>query len=101
MMNPHTDKIMSNHVFNSESSEDLSHLFSANDYQVNPVNKKNHQGGLISWNDQTDQNDVPNGGFPPISIIQEKEKVNEQSKIRQLSGKKTSISIKDILKSKK
>jgi len=29
----YVDKIMSNHVFNSESSEDLSHLYSDKEYE--------------------------------------------------------------------
>ncbi len=67
---------------NAESSEDISHLFS---------NKK-----------VEDMEDVPNGGFPPIFIVNTKydEKVVD-TKQRLLETTLKSISIKDILASKK
>ena len=94
-MSAYIDKIMSNHVFNSESSEDMTHLFSEEDIQ---------QGGVMArveqYND-INKDDKPNGGFPPIFIRTSKEKVREQSQNRLITSRKTAVSIRDILKSKK
>ena len=102
-MSNYINKIMSNHVFNSESSEDLSYLYSDKD--------KNQMGGYQSSDksDNSDNNQLvadslrPNGGFPPIFIINAQDKEEEKNKNRQLalSADKKTISIKDILKSKK
>jgi hypothetical protein len=93
MASNYIDKIMSNHVFNSESSEDVSYLYSET---------QKHHGGDSSGNQQKLQrSDKPIGGFPPIYILDPKEKEIEQSKNRQLGAKKVGISIKDILRSKK
>lgn len=88
-MSSYIDKIMSNHVFHSESSEDLYYLYSDKD------NKEDKQqiGGAIQ--------ETPNGGFPPIFIIDAKEKEIENSKIRQIVASKSTVSIKDILANKK
>jgi hypothetical protein len=106
-MNNYIDKIMSNHVFNSDSSDDLSYLYSNENRRIK--NNKKHKGGAIDPFDTMSKatKDVPTGGFPPIFIVSAKEKESEQSKSRQLSGpgkakgKTTTVSIKDILKSKK
>lgn len=91
-MSAYLDKIMSNHVFNSESSTDLSYLY-------DDTNKnKNIFGGNI----ETNLDDKPTGGFPPIFIVDIKEQNEDPSKNRQLGTNKVSgISIKDILNSKK
>lgn len=93
-MENYLDKIMSNHVFNSESDEDLSYLYSDEE------NERGQNGGAD--NSTPRSKEVPNGGFPPIRVVSEKEREEEKSKNRQLSGtNRAGISIKDILKSKK
>lgn len=100
-MNSVNDIIMANHpIVNSESSEDLSHLYQ-NNIQKGGV-------GLMSRAEQlsddfTKLDDKPSGGFPPIYILTQKDKdiEKEQSKNRQIAARKTAISIRDILKSKK
>lgn len=87
---------MSNHVFNSEESEDLQHLYS----EENSTNTQQKGGDSNS----KETVDYPSGGFPPIFIVTDpKEKEAEKARDRQLisSKSKTTISIKDILKSKK
>ena len=109
-MNNYIDKIMSNHVFHSESSEDLSYLYSDNYRDISQNSNKNDKQKGGRNNDESpvlkssNDGDVPTGGFPPIFIINAKEKETEQSKTRQLAGPgkgKATVSIKDILKSKK
>lgn len=106
-MSAYLDKIMTNHVFNSESSEDLEHLYSEEDATVHDNSqspksnkiKRSMRGGA---GESAENSDRPTGGFPPIFIItDQKEKDAEKSKNRQLSSTKATISIKDILKSKK
>lgn len=97
-MSNYIDKIMSNHVFNSESSEDLSYLYSEEeDKEYRP---KFQKGGRDEKS-ITEPALRPTGGFPPIIIIDAKEKEAEQTKNRQLAPGKSAVSIKDILKSKK
>ena len=113
-MNSYVDKIMSNHVFDSESSTDLSYLYSDiehsdySDHSASYKSKrskkskkskltKNMSGGSTNVN----SNDTPNGGFPPLFIVTDKEKQEEKSKNRELTSKKPGVSIKDILNSKK
>lgn len=99
-MNNFVDKIMSNHVFNSESSEDLYYLYSDEDLNdISNDKSKKLKGGSNDIN----TSDVPNGGFPPIFIIDPKDKETDINKNRELNPVKSSsvISIKDILKSKK
>jgi hypothetical protein len=93
-MSNYVDKIMSNHVFNSESSEDMSYLYSDKD-----KNRGQTGGNPISEIDTSSSK--PTGGFPPIFIIDANNKDEEKSKNRQLAPPKNTISIKDILKSKK
>lgn len=98
-MTNYVDKIMSNHVFNSESSEDLSYLYSDG-------SSTNQKGGDGSSNDSLPKpsskpRSKASGGFPPIVIINAKEKEVEQTKNRQLAPGKATVSIRDILKSKK
>ena len=88
-MSNYLNKIMSNHVFHSESSEDLSHLYSDKNKDV------------VKKNDIDDNEDKPTGGFPPIFIINTKDNVTEYTKNRQFVLGKSTVSIKDILKSKK
>jgi len=109
------DIIMTNHGINSESSEDLSYL-----YQDEIKNSKKHQyshqhkgGEFMSKNimiraeqlssDFVNNSDKPSGGFPPIYILTQKDKDidKDPSKNRQIAARKTAISIRDILKSKK
>lgn len=95
---------MTNHVFNSESSEDLSYLYSEDNNDRSKKSYKRKQKGGEDDKKSGSSEDRPNGGFPPIFIINVKEKESEQSKTRQLAapGKgKVTVSIKDILKSKK
>lgn len=116
-MDNYMAKINSNHVFNSESSEDLYYLYS--DYTSdNNIQKGGKRG--INENDDNDiskntsldniraeyitrNNEIrPTGGFPPIYIVSSKEGKEElTTKNRQLASRKSSISIKDILKGKK
>lgn len=101
-----SDLIMENHIINSESSEDLSHLYQADIQQSQK--KKSQSGGLMSRveqlsDDLSNSTDRPTGGFPPIYILTQKNKELEidKSKNRQIAARKTAISIRDILKSKK
>ncbi len=94
-MSAYIDKIMSNHVFNSESSEDLSNLFSDDEFQRGGVMARVEQFNDINTDDK------PSGGFPPIFIRTSKEKESQQSKNRLITARKTAVSIRDILKSKK
>jgi hypothetical protein len=102
------DKIMSNHVFNSDSSEDLSYLYSEKE-NYEDENEGENEKGMIGGKDGNTENkndsnyDGPTGGFPPIFIVSAKEKEEEKSKNRRLTNVagKVSVSIKDILKSKK
>lgn len=126
-MTGYIDKIMTNHVFNSESSEDLYYLYSDfsdsdNDYG----SSKNHRslnggtGRRGIMDDDTDDylnklnkgldsvpksndsiSEEPNGGFPPIYIIERKQESTEKSLDRQITKKNVGVSIKDILRSKK
>lgn len=103
-MNNYINKIMTNHVFNSESSEDLHYLYSDND--DDDEGDYAQYGGAGSSDSSTDDGnsnntDGPNGGFPPILILDQKEKEMEKSKNRQLTANKIGVSIKDILSSKK
>lgn len=120
MSNNYLDKIMSNHVFNSESSEDLSYLYSEkevdSDNEIDDDNdneygkRSNPMGKMIggkvddtNQDSQTDSKEKPTGGFPPIFIVSVKDKEEEKYKNRRLTtvAGKISVSIKDILKSKK
>lgn len=86
------DYSMTNHELAYTSSEDISHLYS-DDVKTN----HSQSGG-------GDDKNHPTGGFPPIYIISTKDAEEiEKSKNRELSTNtnKTTISIKDILKSKK
>jgi len=103
-MSNYIDKIMSNHVFNSESSEDLSYLYSEEDLGKKHRNVKSQRGGMAEEPASEPVYEPalrPTGGFPPIIIIDAKEKEAEQTKNRQLAPGKSAVSIKDILKSKK
>lgn len=86
------DITMMNHTNVSENSDEYKYLY-PNESPHETIAK----GGAIE-----DDKDRPTGGFPPIFIIDEaKEKEAEKIKNRQLTSTKTTVSIKDILKSKK
>jgi hypothetical protein len=89
-MDNYINKIMSNHVFNSDSSDDLSYLYSEQEHKIK------QSGGQ-----KKEDNSKPTGGFPPIFIVDNKEKEGEKSKNRELAPKKIGISIRDILSNKK
>lgn len=98
-MNNFVDKIMTNHVFNSESSEDLSYLYS--EETINNLNKPQNQDSKLGGDEKKTIN-RPTGGFPPIYIIDNADsKETENTKNRELRPRKTAVSIKDILKSKR
>lgn len=84
-MSNYINKIMSNHVFNSESSEDLYYLYSEHN--------NNDQSGGENKNVST----IPRGGFPPIFIIERENKLVQKTKNRELIVNKTAISIKTLL----
>lgn len=94
--------IMINHAIVSDNSDEFKYLYQEefdNDTNINKnvINKNLLKGGA---NDEQNE-DRPNGGFPPIFAIDEvKEKEVEKIKNRQLKSTRTSISIRDILKSK-
>lgn len=117
-MSSYSNAIMTNHALNSDSSDNLIYLYSEmeNEMKSNNKNTKRGQNNLNQHNGykqhkyskqyggaNTNENesDVPNGGFPPIFIIDSQEKEKQQSKNRQLTAKKVGVSIRDILKSKK
>lgn len=83
-MTNYIDKIMTNHIFNSESSEDLYYLYS----------EKQNKTQIGGTNDISTE---PRGGFPPIFIVNRDNKLIEKTKNRELVLSKTSVSIKDIL----
>ena len=91
-MSSYVDKIMSNHVFNSDSSENLYYLYSDNEDQFKNNNKALQKGG---------NSNKPTGGFPPIYKIDAKEKEVELSKNRQIVSSKPTVTIRDILANKK
>lgn len=107
-MTSRVDKVMLNHVYNSESSDDLRNLYS--DFRYDE-----HNDSLVSTSEceqfggynkmkRQDIKYAPKGGFPPIFIIdkdQTKEKDDSKTKTRQFITKKTGISILDILKKRK
>jgi hypothetical protein len=95
---------MSNHVFNSESSEDMSYLYSDKDKYRGQVGGNQISDDQMSDNMNSENRadpSKPSGGFPPIFIIDIKDKDEEKSKNRQLAPPTKGISIKDILKGKK
>ena len=97
MASNYIDKIMSNHVFNSESSDNLQYLYENKKKKSKKIKNYKILGG-DTYNDE----DKPNGGFPQIYIIDKPLNTDEeQNKNRGLAGKKIGISIKDILSSKK
>lgn len=101
-MDQYVSKIMSNHVFNSESSEDLSYLYSDEDTNLKGGDKIESNVPANNSNVPIKDSNVPTGGFPPIFIISEtRNKELEKIKDRQLASTKTTVSIKDILKNKK
>lgn len=114
-MDSYVDKIMSNHVFDSESSTDLSYLYSDIEYSDHSDNdlsvskskskksKRKHKQSknIFGGSSLTNTSNSPNGGFPPLFIVSDKEKQEEKSKNRELTSKKPGISIRDILNSKK
>ena len=107
-MNFNLDTIMANHhITHSESSEDLSYLYQ-NDIEKKQSHTQTQKGGLMSRVEQLSDDfskltDKPSGGFPPIYILTQKDKNidKDPSKNRQIAARKTAISIRDILKSKK
>tara|TARA_B110000908_G_C10029806_1_gene346872 strand:- start:442 stop:696 length:255 start_codon:yes stop_codon:yes gene_type:complete len=82
---------MSNHVFNSMSSEDMYYLYSekTNNAQI---------GGKDTYQNIATE---PCGGFPPIFIIEQESKLTEKTKNRELAVLNTSISIKTLLEKQK
>lgn len=102
-MNTFVDKIMTNHVFNSDSSDDLAYLYSENDNVDNGVdNNTIIKGGYREDPTADTKVSVPTGGFPPIHIIEKTDiEEEEKSKNRELASIKSAVSIQDILKSKK
>jgi len=100
-MDTYVNKIMTNHVLNSESSEDLYYLYSEKDEDMYGGAKRSKRSIRRAEIDVDSNEDRPHGGFPPIYIIDKKENKIEKSKDRQLSSRKTTVSIRNILKSKK
>lgn len=99
-MSTYENNIYSNHILNSENSEDLAHLYSEED--ANDDSLYNLTGGLSLVNDM--ETDRPTGGFPPIFVInniKEKDNERDKSRTRQITTNKNTVSIRDILKSKK
>ena len=94
-MSTYENNMYFNHNLNSEESEDISHLYSEDDTQYNAI------GGAEN-NETSRTKDMPTGGFPPIFIVDNaKEKPVDKNKLRQITTNKTTVSIRDILKSKK
>lgn len=120
------DKIMMNHMINSESSEDLYYLYPDSENNKDDINDFNDQHGgdrfdksnlntgsnpldkhkrnIIKNGNQSvlNKNNVgePNGGFPPIYIIELGDD-DSSTKNRLLTTRKSAVSIRDILKNKK
>lgn len=116
------DKIMTNHMINSDSSEDLYYLYPESENNnndqyggdrfdksnlktnssPNPLDK--HKRNIIKNNNQSvlNKNNTgePNGGFPPIYIIELGDD-DSSTKNRLLTTRKSAVSIRDILKNKK
>jgi hypothetical protein len=88
-MTDYISQSMTNHYNVYTSSEDM----------YSPNFAYDMQGGS---NDSNDNKDRPTGGFPPIFILTNKEEVEQvKSKNRELVSNKATISIRDILASKK
>ena len=88
MSNYYLDRIMENNFVNSLSTEeDISHLYSDT---LDDNKKRSQKGG---------RKKIATGSFPPIYILDKKE-VAEVTKDRELTTRKTAISIKDILAKK-
>jgi hypothetical protein len=109
-MSAHVDSIMANHAINTDS-EDLYYLYQGRDDNrsdafeetiENTRNENTKSNRARSNKQHGGADDVPTGGFPPIFIIDGKEKEDEKDKNRQLAPTgKAMVSIKDILNSKK
>jgi hypothetical protein len=85
-------------LYDSESSTDLRLIY--DEYKSPIIN--NHKQQQRGGNNDDESEDKPNGGFPPIYVLEVSEfKKIEESKNRELVTRKASVSIKDILKSKK
>ena len=95
----YVDQIYSNHAFDSaESSEDLTYLYAPISTLKGGAIEADVKSSSTSTSTSTSR---PTGGFPPVFIVSKKEKESEKTKNRQITVNTSSISIRDILKSKK
>lgn len=85
-MDNYINKVMSNHVYNSDSSEDLYYLYN-----------EPQKGGEVSKDIKTE----PHGGFPPIFIVEPPNRIIDKTKNRELIINKTAVSITDILRQRR
>jgi hypothetical protein len=79
---------MSNHVFNSESSEDLYYLYSENN------------NGQTGGKNNSSVSTEPRGGFPPIFIVEHNNAIVQKTQNRELNINKTAVSIKTLLQNR-
>ena len=80
-MENYIDKIMTNNIYDDESSEDLYYLYSdgieerLKNIELNKIGSKKFEGGNRERRGQNEENqrkiyeENPNGGFPPLRII--------------------------------
>jgi len=91
-MNNYLDMIMTNKIFDGNDTDDWE-----SDATPNQSRHKNVGENLIGGD-----RDKPNGGFPPIIIIEQERAIQkEASKNRELSNIVSGVSIKDLLGKKK
>src|SRR5205823_3567405 len=81
----------------NDESDDVSDIESDDDDDENKGGANNNELN----ESESNKINKPTGGFPPIFIVDAKEKIVIQSSNRQLAPSKTAVSIKDILKNKK
>lgn len=95
-MNNYLDNLMINHSLTTES---VSTQSEDNIESKNKKKKKIKQKGGEENNLNIPY--IPHGGFPPLYICDQIKQEKEQTKEREYSTHKTSVSIKDIMKSRR
>jgi len=95
-MSNYLDLLMTNKIFDENMTDEL--ISDETNSDTYPSNVNLLKGG----DGETGNMDNPNGGFPPIIIIERERAIKkEESKNRELGGVVVGISIKDILGKKK
>lgn len=95
------DMLMANYPLNSDS-EEVEYRHKYNNKKKLKISK-GQSGGKSAKDNDTEDNNVPYGGFPPIILCKSgnKEILTEEKKEREYSKHKTAVSIKDIMKKRR